>query len=152
MAMDNTALVRRFVEEVWNKGNMSTCDELLAPKVKLHDPLMGDVDGIEASRQHVRALRTAFPDLHTQIDEIGALGDKVYVRWTVTGTHKGTLMGVAPTNRRGMIQGITINRFDNGKIVDTFYAWDVYKLIEQLGLLPPLQQFISRQQQPTARV
>ncbi len=152
MAMDNTALVRRFVEEVWNKGNMSTCDELLAPKMQLHEPLMGDVEGIEAAKQHVRTFRTAFPDLRLVIDEIGAIGDKVYVRWSATGTQKGTLMGVPPTNRRGLIQGITINRFDNGKIADSFYAWDVYKMIEQLGLLPPLQQFISRQQQPTARV
>ena len=152
MAMDNTALVRRFIEEVWTKGNMTVADEIMSPKLKTHDPLLGDVDGIDAAKQHVKLLRTAFPDLNLTVEDIGAIGDKVYVRWKVTGTQKGSLMGMAPTNRKGVLTGITINRFENGKLVDQFYAWDVYKMIEQLGLLPPLQKLIAGQAQPSAHV
>ncbi len=143
MAFDNIGLVRRFTEEVWNKGNMAVADELLSPKVKTHDPFLGELDGIDAAKRHFLAFRTAFPDFHVSIDDIGAIGDKVYVRWTATGTHKGALMGVNPTNRKGIIAGITINRLENGKLVDAYYAWDVYKMIEQLGLLPPLQKVLS---------
>jgi predicted ester cyclase len=151
MAMDNTALVRRFVDQVWNQGNLAVCDEILSPKLKIHDPLLGDVEGLDSAKQHVRLFRTAFPDFTTTIDDIGAIGDKVYVRWTATGTHKGNLMGISPTNRRGVVHGISINRFDGGKIVETYYAWDVYKMLEQLGLVPPMQKLATGQAQPTAR-
>lgn len=153
MAMDNTVLVRRFVEEVWNKGNMAVCDEMLSPAVKTHDPMLGDIEGADSAKQHVKIFRAAFPDFNVSIDDIGAVGDKVYVRWTATGTHKGTLMGIAPTNRRGVNKGITVNRFENGKLVEQHYAWDAYKMLEQIGLLPSLQKLVSGQaQQPSARV
>jgi predicted ester cyclase len=103
MAVDNIGLVRRFVEEVWNKGNMSVADELLSPNVKLYEPVLGDLAGIEGAKQHIRLFRTAFPDLNIAIDDIVVAGDKVFVRWTGTGTHKGSLMGLQPTNRKGMI-------------------------------------------------
>lgn len=152
MAIDNVALVRRFVDQVWNKGNMAVFDELVSSKIKVHDPLVGDIEGLDAERNHVRSFRTAFPDFELTIDDIGAIGDKVYLRWSATGTHKGTLMGIPPTNRRGIVRGISMNRFDNGKLVDVYFAWDVYSMIEQLGLVPSLQQFLSRGAQPTARV
>jgi len=152
MAVDNIGLVRRFTEEVWNKGNMNVCDELLSNKMKTHDPLLGDLDGLEAAKRHIQAFRTAFPDFHVAIDDIGAIGDKVYVRWTATGTHKGSLMGINPTNKKGVNSGVTLNRLENGKFVETHYVWDVYHMIEQLGLLPPLQKLItSGAQQPAAR-
>jgi steroid delta-isomerase-like uncharacterized protein len=150
MATDNIALVRRFVDQVWNRGNMNVCDEILSPKLRTHDPMLGDVDGIESAKQHVRLFRTAFPDFDTSIDDIGAIGDKVYVRWTATGTHRGNMMGITPTNRRGVVHGMTVNRFENNKIVETYYAWDVYGMIEQLGLLPPLQKLAASQPQAAA--
>ncbi len=152
MAVDNIALVRRFTEEVWNKGNMNVCDELLSNKIKTHDPLLGDLDGLDAAKRMIQSFRTAFPDFHVSIDDIGAVGDKVYVRWTATGTHKGALMGINPTNKKGVNSGITLNRLENGKVVEVHYMWDVYHFIEQIGLLPPLQKLItSGMQQPTAR-
>ena len=151
MAMDNIGLVRRFVDEVWNKGNLSVIDEIVSPKLKTHDPLMKDVEGIDSAKQHVRMFRTAFPDLNVTIDDIGAVGDKVYVRWTTTGTHKGSLLGLTPTNRRGMIRGITINRFEGGKLVEEHYGWDIYNMLEQLGLVPTLEKFAKSAPQPTAR-
>ena len=152
MAMDNTGLVRRFTEEVWNKGNMSVCDELLSPKVKTRDPFFGDVDGLDAVKRQIQAFRTAFPDFHVSIDDIGAIGDKIYIRWTASGTHKGSLMGMTPTNRKATQSGISMNRIENGKFAEVVYAWDVYKMMEQLGLLPPLQKMIqSGAQQQSAR-
>lgn len=152
MAFDNIGLVRRFTEEVWNKGNMAVCDELLSPKIKTRDPFIGQLDGIEAAKRHVLAFRTAFPDFHVTIEDIGAIGDKVYVRWTATGTHTGSLMGMTPTNRKGINSGITYNRLENGKFVEAHYAWDVYGLLEQMGLLQPIQKLMpSGAQQQAAR-
>lgn len=152
MAFDNIGLVRRFIEEVWNKGNMTVCDELLSPALKTSDPLMGTLDGIEAAKQHIRFFRNAFPDFKVVIDDIGAIGDKVYVRWTAVGTHKNALLGILPTNKKGIVGGITLNRMENGKFVEAYYTWDVYKMIEQLGMLPPLQKLVASAPQPTARV
>jgi steroid delta-isomerase-like uncharacterized protein len=152
MAVDNIGLVRRFTEEVWNKGNMNVCDELLSKQMKVHDPLLGDLDGLDAAKRQIQAFRTAFPDFHVAIDDIGGIGDKVYVRWTATGTHKGSLMGINPTNKKGINSGVTLNRIENGKFVETYYVWDVYKMIEQLGLLPPLQKLVASGAQPAARV
>jgi predicted ester cyclase len=152
MAFDNIGLVRRFVEEVWNKGNMTVCDELLSPKLRTSDPLMGTLDGIEAAKQHIRFFRTAFPDFNVVIDDIGAIGDKVYVRWTATGTQKGALLGIVPTNEKGIVGGMTLNRLENGKFIEAYYTWDVYKMIETLGLLPPLQKLVASSPPPTARV
>ncbi len=151
MAVDNIGLMRRYIEEVWTKGNMSVADELLSPKLKLYEPVLGDLVGVDGAKQHIRLFRTAFPDLNVAIDDIAAVGDKVFIRWTATGTHKGSLMGLQPTNRKGVIKGITMNRFENGKIVETFYAWDVYKLLENMGLVQPLSK-LAPSAQPSASV
>lgn len=151
MAVDNIGLVRRFNEEVWNKGNMSVADELLSPKIKTLEPVMGELDGIEGAKRHIQVFRAAFPDLKITIDDIGAVGDKVFVRWTATGTQKGSLMGLPPTNRKGVIKGITLNRLENGKVVESFYAWDVYKLLELIGLVQPLSK-LAPSAQPSANV
>ncbi len=151
MAVDNIGLVRRFLEEVWNKGDMSVADELLSPKLKTYEPVMGELGGIDGAKQHIRLFRTAFPDLKITIDDIGAVGDKVFIRWTATGTHKGSLMGLQPTNRKGVIKGISLDRFENGKIVELFYAWDVYKLLENMGLVQPLSKLVPTAQ-PSASV
>ena len=151
MAMDNIALVRRFVDEVWNKGNFAVIDEIASPKIKTHDPLMKDTEGLDAAKQHVRLFRTAFPDFNVAIEDIGAVGDNVYVRWSATGTHKGSILGLTPTNRRGVSHGITVNRFEGGKLVETHYAWDVYTMLENLGVLPTIEKFARSQPQPSAR-
>ena len=149
MAIDNIGLVRRFTEEVWNKGNMAVCDELLSPKIKTRDPLFKELDGIDAAKRQILAFRTAFPDFHVTIDDAGAIGDKVYVRWTATGTHRGSLMGMPPTNRKGINSGITYNRLENGKFAEAYYVWDVYGMLEQMGLLQPMQKLAtSAAQQP----
>ncbi len=151
MAVDNIGLLRRYIEEVWNKGNMSVADELLSPNLKLYEPVLGKLVGVDGAKQHIRLFRAAFPDLNIVIDDIGAAGDKVFIRWTATGTHKGSLMGLQPTNRKGVIKGITMNRFENGKIVETYYAWDVYKLLENMGFVQPLSK-LAPSAQPTASV
>jgi len=80
----------------------------------------------------------AFPDLHLEIEQSIASGDYVITRWHAIGTHRGELMGIAPTNRRGPgIRGCTVNQFVNGKIVHEWGYWDVATLLRQLGAMPP---------------
>ena len=88
-AVENKALARRVIEEMFNKGNLDVADELFAPDYVDHDPAMPeDVRGPEGFKEYVCAYRSAFSDLHIQIEDQIAEGDKVVTRWTGTGTHE----------------------------------------------------------------
>ena len=137
---ENKAIARRAFEEGWNKGNLTTVDEDVATNYVLHDPFSGEIKGPDGYKQYVRMYRTAFPDLHFTIEDQIAEGDKVVTRWTCTGTHRGELMGIAPTGKLGTLTGITIDRIAVGKAVETWVAWDALRMLQNLGVVPPMGQ------------
>jgi predicted ester cyclase len=118
-AEENKALVRRAFEEGWNTGNLDVFDEVDAPDHVLHDPSVPeDVVGIDGIKGFASVFLQAFPDLHFTIEEQIAEGDKVVTRWTSSATHKGELMGIAPTGNRTGVSGVTISRISGGKLVE----------------------------------
>jgi predicted ester cyclase len=58
------------------------------------------------------------------------------MRWTATATHKGELMGIAPTGKQVTITGIAIDRIDGGKIVEEWENFDRMSMMQQLGVIP----------------
>ena len=80
-------------------------------------------------------FRRAFPDFHDSIDIQVAEGDLVVTRFTSTGTHRGTFMGVEPTNKKLVWTGITIDRISGGKIVESWANWDMMGMMQQLGVI-----------------
>jgi hypothetical protein len=74
--------------------------------------------------------------MHVTIDDMVAEGDKVATRVTMTGTHKGEIMGIPPTNKKVTVSGIVIDRFAGGKIVEDNGIFDMLGLMRQLGLVP----------------
>src|SRR2546428_138605 len=98
---EDMALVRRYAEEGWGKKNLAVVDELVAPDMVDHNPIwmMDQQQGAEGVKRTILGLQTAFPDLSLTIDEMMADKDKVALRWTIRGTHQGTLMGIAPTGK-----------------------------------------------------
>jgi len=151
MAYDNVALMRRYIEEVWNKGNYAVVNELMSPSSVAHDPMAGDLTGPEAVIAQVREYRSAYPDLHFRIEDIAALGDKVFLRYTATGTHKGPIMGVPPSGRSAAISGMTLARLANGKLVESWAQWDTLKFLAELGLLPAFGQTAAASEAKEAR-
>ena len=141
MAIDIIAAARRHVEEVWNKGRVELAGEFVSAKLLTHDPFFGEYTGIEGEKQHVMKLRTAFPDFKLTIEDIGLAGEKLFMRWTATGTHRGPLMGMPPTNRYGIVKGIALMRFEGGKVVETWQSWDTLGLIASLGVAPSVEKF-----------
>ncbi len=134
---DNKTRARRFIEEVWNQGNVAVIDELAAPSFS--DPgLLPPVQGLEGLKQYVTMYRTAFPDVYFTIDDQIAEGDKVVTRFTATGTQKGELMGIAATGRRATVMGITITRYENGKVVESWSNFDALGMMQQLGVVPSM--------------
>ena len=117
---ENEAIVRRVVEEFWNKRDMEVADELFATNYVNHDPVMGELEGLEGFKQWATQGLTGFPDLQITIEDMVAEGDKVAVRLTATGTHTGEFMGVPPTGVHVTNTRIHIFRFAGGKIVESW--------------------------------
>jgi steroid delta-isomerase-like uncharacterized protein len=114
---DNKALVRRYLG-LLNRNDLPI-EEVIAPLASgfvYHRPGMPDVTGLMGMRQVVEMYRSATPDQHSTIEDVVAEGDKVACRWSARGTHRGDLMGVAPTGKAITVTGIAIYRIANGQI------------------------------------
>jgi steroid delta-isomerase-like uncharacterized protein len=138
MATDqNKALARRFIEELFNRGNTSAADEILALDFVEHEQLP---PGIPNNREGVKVLatmlRSAFPDLKATIEDTIAEGDKVVIRMTWSGTHKGEFMGVPATGKRVSIGVIDVIRMDGGKFVEHWGQMDSMGMMQQIGAIP----------------
>ena len=131
---ENKALVRREIEEIWNQGKLDVIDEIFAADFILHEPVAGEVRGPEGLKQFVTMNRTAFPDFQLTIEDMFAEGDKVAVRWSWTGTHKGEFMGIPPTGVQVIMTGISIGHFTGGKIMEAWDYGDALGLMQQLGM------------------
>jgi steroid delta-isomerase-like uncharacterized protein len=142
MATDNIAIARRFIEEVWNKGNFAVIGELVADNHIAHDPLAGEVQGASGLQQLIKSYREAFPDVTFTIEDIGMAGDRVFHRWTARGTHRGSLMGIPPTNKAGEIRGISVDRFAGGKMVEHHASFDTLGLLQLVGAVPAREQLM----------
>ena len=135
-AAENEAVVRRFVEEVMNGGNLAEVDDLISANHANHDPTAPDVPpGPEGIRQLIGMYRAAFPDIHFHTGEMFAVEDRVAHRWTFTGTHRGEILGVEPTGRKVEVSGVEINHVEAGKISASYTISDAMGLMRQLGAL-----------------
>jgi steroid delta-isomerase-like uncharacterized protein len=135
--MSNADISRRALEEGFNMGQLTVVDEIAAEGYINHDPADGgDFVGREAAKRQIEMYRTAFPDLHLTIEDVIEAGDKVVMRWTARGTHRGTLMGLAPTGAKTTTTGVTIDQLRDGRIVESWTNWDTLGLMRQLGAAP----------------
>ena len=131
------ALIRRFVEELFNQGNTRLADEILAPDFVEHEQLPpGIPNGREGVKAMTSMMRSAFPDFKATIEDILADGDKVVIRMTWSGTHKGEFMGIPATGKRMSIGVIDIIRITDGKVVEHWGQMDSMSLMQQLGAIP----------------
>jgi steroid delta-isomerase-like uncharacterized protein len=131
------AAVREFYDRAWNRGDLSVIDELFSPDYHDHDAAaQTGTSGLDAARQFIETFRAAIPDLHLEIEDQYAEGSTVTTRWTATGTHEGTLMGVPATHRPVEVSGISIDRFDEqGRFAEGWGHWDGVALLRQIGAL-----------------
>jgi len=134
-AEERKDVVRRFVEEVMNGGDLEAADELVAPDHVNHDPTAPAVPpGPEGVKELIGMYRAAFPDIRFETGEMICEGDTVAHRWTFTGTHQGEMMGVEPTGRRVEVAGSEMNRVENGRISASWTVSDALGLMQQLSL------------------
>ena len=125
-----------LISEVGNKGNLNVVEEILDTDYVSHNPAGANITGPQEYKQFISDLRTAFPDLRFIINDRFTKEDKVVVRWTVHGTHKGEFMGIPPSSKEVKVTGIVIHRFAGDKIQETWEEYDSLGLMQQIGAIP----------------
>jgi steroid delta-isomerase-like uncharacterized protein len=132
----NKALIRRFVQAVYDRHDPTALDEFIAPLMVDYTAPPGVPPGLAGARRGVTQFLTAFPDLHVEVEDIIAERDFVVVRITESGTHQGELAGLPPTGRRASWPGMWMFRIANGQIVERWVIVDIFSLLVQLGFVP----------------
>ena len=136
MSEQNKTIVRRVIDEHWNKKNAALAAELFTDNCAVRTP-DGTLKGVGGARNLLSAYATAFPDFHITIDELIAEGDKVAFRYAFKGTHKGKFGEMAASGKAVTTSGIGIYRVVGGKVVEGRLEWDRASLQEQLGSAKP---------------
>jgi steroid delta-isomerase-like uncharacterized protein len=138
MSEENKALARRYLEEIWDKGNVDLIDELFTTDFVRHGPpaVEGEVRGPESFKDLVSTYHAGLPDFRVTIDDMIAEGDSVVTRWTVRGTHQGELMGSAPTGNQVTFTGYLFDRIAGGKIEEEWVDYDTLYVMQEIGAVP----------------
>jgi steroid delta-isomerase-like uncharacterized protein len=134
---DNSAIVRRFIEETINQGQIDSVGQFVWEDVTEQVPFPGQGPGLEGLKDVLRGMRAAFPDLYFSVEEQIAEGDKVLTRFEWTGTHQGEFLGVPASGRSVRVWGMVVDRLQAGRIKDTRIIMDALGLMVQLGVFPP---------------
>ena len=129
MVEENQQLVKRFIEEFWNQGNMGAADTYLSSDFIAWDEPLGP-EGIKQVYQFVHA---AFPDLHFRIEDCFATPDRVAVRVIERGTQSGEWQGIPPTGNQITVSGTGIYRIAHGRIAQQWFHNDFRTELRQLG-------------------
>jgi predicted ester cyclase len=114
----NKLLVRRYLEEVVNTGDVSRIAEFISPDyLDTHDPT-GESGGLDGARRHLLGVRETYPDLRVTVEQQLAEGEWVVTRITARGTHRGEWLGMRPTGKAVEITGVNIDRVVGARIVE----------------------------------
>jgi steroid delta-isomerase-like uncharacterized protein len=133
----NKAVVHRLFDEVWNTGRLDAIEELYAVDYVVdYRPYAPLRRGHDAIKDMVRRAYVAFPDFHEELQEMIAEGDKVVVRFTITGTQLGQWGPLPPTGKPVSFEEIVILRFVDGKVAEQRGLPDNLAALRQLGVVP----------------
>ena len=137
---ENKALVRRWIEEGFNRQNLAVVDELIAEQFSVN----GQTIGRDGLRMSMSRHLMGFPDLRVTIDDILAEGSKVGVWYTAEGTHRGEFEGIPATGKRVKWSGFDLLTVEHGKITQARFISDFFGLMTQLGAQPQSPEVAPR--------
>jgi steroid delta-isomerase-like uncharacterized protein len=131
----NKLLIKSFVQEVFNKHNLTALDKYYAPNVIQHNPMAGQ--GRQGFKQFFTSFFSAFPDIHATIEHIIAENSVVLVFLNWTGIHTGEFQGMPATNKSISMRTADLFRIDytNGTIVEHWAVVDSLNLLKQIGAI-----------------
>lgn len=133
---DNAAIVRKYVDEILNRGDCDGASRFVCEDFMHLAPMPGQEQGLSGFQKTLREVNTAFPDIRWTVEEQMTEGDRVLSRFIFTGTHLGPFLGIEPTGRQVSVWGMSIDRLVDGRIKDTRFLMDVPGLMAQLGAMP----------------
>lgn len=136
ITQSNEALVRGFIEEVFNNRNLAAIADYLSPNEVDHTLPPGMPTDRAGTTQGISMFLRAFPDLRITIDELVAEGDKVVIRYTSRGTQRGPFMVIPPTGREVAVSSYLTARIADGKIVELWGLDDQLGMLQQTGVIP----------------
>ena len=137
LTQNNCTVVRRFIEESINQGQIDSSAQFVWEDVVEQVPFPGQGPGLEGLKDVLRGMRAAFSDLHFSVEEQIAEGDRVLTRFEWTGTHRSHFLGVPATDRSVKVWGMVLDRLQGGRIKDTRIIMDIFGLMMQLGAFAP---------------
>ncbi|HUI02763.1 MAG TPA: ester cyclase [Acidimicrobiales bacterium] len=130
---------RALVDSIYqamNARDLDALDDLFAPDFLDHQD---GGRGVEPLKEQLRSFVAAFSDLRIEVDDVVCEGDRLATRTTVTGTHDGELMGLAPTAARVSVSAVDLVRTEDGRAAERWGGLDMYSLLIQLGVIPQPQ-------------
>lgn len=132
---DRISRLRSVWRAAWDQGHVDALDDLLSPTYVRRRGPASAAQGRDQFKESIRAMRDAFPDLHTEIEDIVEDGDRVAIRWRTTGRHTGAFLGVPPTGKPVEVSGATFARFDGASVTEEWVTFDSRQLLEALGII-----------------
>jgi steroid delta-isomerase-like uncharacterized protein len=117
---------------IWNQGNLALIDELYAADYVRHENDGTEVTGLDAFKQIVTRVRTAYPDLNLTLGEQIVQGEMAARTWTVTGTNTGP-GEFPPTGKAISINGVTVSKTIDGMVVEEWIYFNAATMLTQLG-------------------
>lgn len=142
MAEAPDTLAHRFHMDLFKKGDLAAADEILAADFVNHGAGLPPelATGPEGAKRFAQAIRAGFGDeVNISHEDVIVHGDRVVIRWTASGTHKGDLLGVPATGKPVKITGIDIFRVKDGKLAELWQNWDQLQMLQQVGAVPEPQ-------------
>ena len=133
MSEENEAVVRRFVEDCLNGRNPDLVDELFSPDYVNYAAPAGVSPDLEGYKERVASVLRGFPDLQVTIEDLFSDGDRVAIRLSASGTHKGDSLGLSATGRFASWTATAIYQLVGGKIMQRWENRDDLGLMQQLG-------------------
>jgi steroid delta-isomerase-like uncharacterized protein len=145
----NKELVRRLYEEAFNEDDLDLVDELVAPDVVTHNPIILDAPtGPDSIRGGLEMIRKAFPDFHVEVEDLIAEGDRVAVLLTMSGTNEGDYRRGGATGKRGTMRAFFIWRIADGKLAESWGLADRFGFLQELGIVPSDDELAARMPKP----
>ncbi len=147
-AESNKNLCRRFIQKIFNEGELSLLGDFMSPHVVNHELADAFGEARQAQRHNIEWMadliflyRHAFPDLRFEIEDQIAEGDRVVTCLRMRGTQRNALMTIAPSGRKVDIAGIRVDRIAGGRIVESWAHLDALGMLRQLDALPELNRW-----------